>query len=252
MVPGTVTSICDYAFYDCINLTAILIGEGVTNIGYLVFGSCMSLTNITVNPLNPDYRSQAGVLFNKDQTTLIQFPGGLGGSYSIPDSVRVVGDEAFYYSANLTSLTIPDSTASFGLDAFGYCLSLTQIFVKGNAPDDDGSEFETDFNATLYYQPGTMGWDFYDGIYYFDATAEWYLPYPLILTSSPGVGVQTNQFSFTISWATNAPVVVEACTNLASSGWQPMQTNMLTTGSAYFSDPQWTNYPACFYRLRSP
>ena len=34
--------------------------------------------------------------------------------------------------------------------------------------------------------------------------------------------------------------------------WQPVQTNTLTSGSPYFSDPQWTNYPGCFYRLRSP
>jgi hypothetical protein len=64
--------------------------------------------------------------------------------------------------------------------------------------------------------------------------------------------VQTNCFGFTIAWATNISVVVEACTNLTNPVWQPVQTNMLTTDSAYFSDPQWTNYPSRFYRLRSP
>ena len=29
-------------------------------------------------------------------------------------------------------------------------------------------------------------------------------------------------------------------------------TNTLTGGTAYFGDPQWTNYPGRFYRLRSP
>jgi hypothetical protein len=62
--------------------------------------------------------------------------------------------------------------------------------------------------------------------------------------------VQTNCFSFTISWATNIAVVVEASTNLVV--WQSVQTNTLTAGSAYFSDLQWTNYPGRFYRLRSP
>jgi hypothetical protein len=64
--------------------------------------------------------------------------------------------------------------------------------------------------------------------------------------------VQTNAFGFIISWATNISVVVEVCTNLASPVWQPVQTNALTGGSSYFSDPQWTNYPGRFYRLRSP
>ena len=49
----------------------------------------------------------------------------------------------------------------------------------------------------------------------------------------------------------NIPVVVEASTNLGS-GWVPLQSVSLTNGDFYFSDPQWTNYPGRFYRLRSP
>ena len=47
-------------------------------------------------------------------------------------------------------------------------------------------------------------------------------------------------------------IVEEACTNLANPIWSPVSTNTLTGGSSYFSDPQWTNFPARFYRLRSP
>ena len=47
-------------------------------------------------------------------------------------------------------------------------------------------------------------------------------------------------------------VVVEASTNLANPIWSPLATNTLTSGSSYFSDPQWTNYPGRFYRLRWP
>lgn len=78
------------------------------------------------------------------------------------------------------------------------------------------------------------------------------LPNPLVLNNSPSFGVQTNRFGFTISWATNVPVVVEAYANLGGPVWLPVSTNTLTSGSAYFSDPQWTNYPRRFYRLRSP
>ena len=65
-------------------------------------------------------------------------------------------------------------------------------------------------------------------------------------------GGQTNQFSFNINWASGQTVVVEASSNLSNPDWQPVQTNTLTDGTAYFSDPQWTNYPNRFYRLRSP
>jgi len=65
-------------------------------------------------------------------------------------------------------------------------------------------------------------------------------------------GVRTNQFGFTVTWASGLVIVVEACTNLAIPDWSPLQTNTLSSDSLYFSDPQWTNYPARFYRFRSP
>ena len=76
------------------------------------------------------------------------------------------------------------------------------------------------------------------------------LPYPVILASGASFGVRTNAFGFIISWTTNASVVVEACTNLATT-WSSVATNTLTDGWSHFSDPEWINSPARFYRLRS-
>jgi len=69
---------------------------------------------------------------------------------------------------------------------------------------------------------------------------------------SAGFGVQSNEFGFTITGASNLAVVVEASSNLVNSAWVPLSTNTLTGGSSYFSDPQWTNFPGRFYRLNSP
>jgi hypothetical protein len=75
-------------------------------------------------------------------------------------------------------------------------------------------------------------------------------------TSDPNFGMRTNQVGFSITGATNLVTVVEACTNLVNPVWSPVGTNTLAGplagGSSYFSDPQWTNYPARFFRLRSP
>ena len=79
----------------------------------------------------------------------------------------------------------------------------------------------------------------------------WFLPNPLIL-SKPSFGVETNAFGFVVSWATNLSVVVEGCTNLATSNWSPISTNALTSGWFYFSDPDWTHYTSRLYRIRSP
>jgi hypothetical protein len=59
-------------------------------------------------------------------------------------------------------------------------------------------------------------------------------------------------FRFNITWASGMVIVVDACTNLANPTWSPLQTNTLIGGSLYFSDPEWTNYPGRFCRLRSP
>lgn len=76
--------------------------------------------------------------------------------------------------------------------------------------------------------------------------------YPLILNNGPGFNFQADGCSFTISWATNPSVIVQACTNLANPIWTPVTTNTLTGGTSYFSDSQWTNYPGRFYRIRLP
>ncbi|MGD0263240.1 MAG: hypothetical protein ABSD29_26035 [Verrucomicrobiota bacterium] len=62
--------------------------------------------------------------------------------------------------------------------------------------------------------------------------------------------MQANQFGFNITGSSNLVIVVEACTNLDNPVWTPLQTFTLTGSPVYFSDPQWTNYPARFYRLR--
>jgi len=95
--------------------------------------------------------------------------------------------------------------------------------------------------------PGTTGWG---AMFAYLPTELWFLPNPVILNGEPNFGVQPGGFSFTISWATNVSVVVEAATNLANPVWIPVSTNTLTGGTNYFSDPQWTNYPRRFYRVQ--
>lgn len=66
-----------------------------------------------------------------------------------------------------------------------------------------------------------------------------------------GFGVVSNRFGFNINWANGMVVVVDACLDLANPAWFALQTNILTNGTAYFGDPEWTNFPGRFYRLRS-
>jgi hypothetical protein len=251
-IPNSVTIIGEAAFSGT-NLTSVTIPNSVINIGSDAFSDCSSLVAITVDSANPNYSSIGGVLFDKGQKTLIQYPRAkTGASYTIPYTVTSIGFDAFFdCSSSLTSVTIPGSVTNIGDFAFDVCLGLTNVFFEGNAPavgrhvfDDNGRPPLFD-PATAYYLPGTTVWDStFAGI----PTALWTLPYPLILNNN--LGVRSNQFGFTVSWATNLSVVVEASTDLNNPKWSPLTTNALSGGTFYFSDPQWGNYPSQFYRVR--
>ena len=95
-IPNSVTSIGEYAFSFCQGLTSITIPNSVTYIGNRAFYFCLGLTSFNVDSNNPNYDSADGVLFNKNRTTLIQYPfGNTNASYTIPNSVTSIGNEAF-------------------------------------------------------------------------------------------------------------------------------------------------------------
>jgi hypothetical protein len=245
-IPNSVTNIGINAFAACTGLTNVMIGSGVTNLGGGPFMLCFNLAVITVDVLNPVYSSMDGVVFNKSQTTLFQCPMGKAGSYTIPNSVTNIGLAAFFKCGKLTSVAIPNSTTRIGDYALENCTSLTGVYFLGNAPNVGLDVFRNDQYAIVYYLPGTTGWGPTFGG---RPTVLWN---PQIKTSGATFGMRTNRFGFTITGTTNVPIMVVASTNLAGGTWVPLQNCTLTNGSVYFSDPEWTNYPGRFYRLRSP
>jgi len=128
-IPNSVTTIKAFAFSHCGSLKSVMIPNSVTDIDSNVFFICNNLTAINVETNNPNYCSVEGVLFNKDKTTLIQYPVGKQGTYTIPDCVRIVGNGAFEWCSGLTSVTIPDSVTYIGCDTFAHCTSLTSVTI---------------------------------------------------------------------------------------------------------------------------
>ena len=147
---------------------------------------------------------------------------------------------------SLTSVTIPSSVNIILQEAFFNC-PFTAVYFKGDAPaNPDPPIFSGGSSTTMYHLPGTFGWgSTFDN----SPTAIWQ---PWMQTGDAALGALTNEFRFNIIWASGMAVVVEACTNLGNPIWVPIGTNTLASDSSYFSDPQWTNCPARFYRLRSP
>ena len=270
-ISARVGRIMSFAFDDCTNVTGFYFQYNAPSIGNLsVFGDDSNAT-VYYHPGTTGWSQTFGGLptaqwlvsygftftTNNGAITITGYTGnGYSGDVIIPYTtnglpVTSIGGQAFYDCNDITSITTPNSITSIGNAAFYSCTRLTSVYCLGNSPTptDDSSAFLYDSNPTVYYLPGTTGWGAtFDGV----PTAPWILSYPTILNFEPYFGVQTNQFGFIISWATNTPVVVEASTDLSNPVWTPVATNTLTGGASYFSDSQWTNYPGRFYRLRSP
>jgi Flp pilus assembly protein protease CpaA len=383
-IGSSVTTIGPYAFAHCFRLSSVAIPNSVTTIGDGVLTDCTDLINISVEQSNPAYSSLNGVLFDKPQAKLLQFPAGQGGTYNIPDSVTTIGVLAFGSCTGLTGVTIPNSVTTIGLyafsdcerlaevtipngvtaiedgtfnwctgltgvtlptslttvgeSAFNYCLSLSSltvpdsvtrigaeafkdcgslrsvtignsvttlgngafsgcyrltsvtipdsvtsigvsafnscngltivtvgnsvttladaafsgcsglngIFFRGNAPSAGSSAFFQANDATVFYLTDSSGWN---ATFADRPTAVWH---PQIQIGGADFGVKAGQFGFTMNWASGRTVVVEATSDLTQPVWTPVSTNTLAAGTAYFSDPQWVNYPSRLYRLRMP
>ncbi len=264
-IPSSVISIKEAAFSQCPSLTNVMILDGVISIGRLAFSGCTNLANITIPNSVTGIGSRAFTgcsslvsISIPDGVTEIPHGTDLFGMFSrctsltnvtIGNSVTNIGQYAFLGCTSLSRITIPDDVHSIWYGVFRDCTNLSSVYFQGNVPSGSSFPFSDvgGSRPTVYYLPGTTGWGRTFGG---RPTALWVRPNPVILSGS--VGIQTNQLGFTISWATNNSVVVEASTTLTNPTWSPVATNTLSGGTAYFSDSQWTNYPTRFYRVRSP
>jgi hypothetical protein len=185
-IPASVTNIEYEAFYHCTRLDSITIPSSVTSIGNAVFGDCRRLTAIMVDADNPAYSSADGVLFDKDKTTLIEYPAGKERSITLPASVTSIGEfnnrtcltaimvdpgnvtyssvDGILFDKNTTrliqcpggkdgSITLPKSVASIGDRAFLGCDLLKKILVDaGNASYSSADGVLFDKNKTRLIQ----------------------------------------------------------------------------------------------------
>ena len=129
-IPNSVISIGSSAFSNCSSLGTVSIGSGVTSIGNRALFDCSSLSNINVDINNNYYSSIDGVLFNKIQDTIIQYPMNKPtATYIVPDSVTTINNEAFYNCSYLENITLPEGLTAISEYAFYGCTGLVEITI---------------------------------------------------------------------------------------------------------------------------
>ncbi len=127
-IPNSVTVIGKYAFASCESLMSVTIGESVTSIGNGAFGACKSLEKFEGKWASEDNRC----LIVND--TLRFFAQGGMPSYSIPNGVTAIGNDAFVRCTALESVTIGEGVTSIGKSAFFSCENLKSVTACNPTP----------------------------------------------------------------------------------------------------------------------
>ena len=114
-LPKDATTLEKDAFMGCTSLTKIEIPASINSI--LPSSACTSLENICVSGANPNYQSKDGVLLNGDGTTILWFPMGKKGEYSLPSSITSIGKYAFKECC-IEKFILPDGLMEIGQGTF--------------------------------------------------------------------------------------------------------------------------------------
>ena len=161
-ISDTVTNIGQYAFSGCSKLTTITIPKSVVTMetysnftGYWTFAGCSALTRIKVDPDNPAFSSIDGSVYNKEENELLICPPGKSGSYTAPGGVQFVGSHAFELS-QLTDVVLQWGVYTIGEWAFSYCKQLTSVTLPATVNKIEEFAFIMSPNLKDIYYGGTM------------------------------------------------------------------------------------------------
>ena len=168
IIEDGITSISQYSFYDCENLTEVSIPSSIKAIGYEAFHWCHNITKVMIDGLDSwcdiDFDEEnanplqfgADLYINGVKQTQIKIPEGITEikpyvfsrnwnnneskasitSILLPDTVTTIGENAFAYNY-LQSINIPDSVLTIGTEAFaGNDFSTIEISENVNVIDD--------------------------------------------------------------------------------------------------------------------
>lgn len=140
-LPDSLLFIGGGAFANCVELQRVSLGSGLRYMESNPFAGCESLQGIRVSRENRYFSDRDGVLMTADEKTLLQYPAGRGGEYTIPASVNRIAPSAFSYCGTLTAIHIPSTVETIGESAFYGCEVLTCVEMAEGVTEIGDSAF---------------------------------------------------------------------------------------------------------------
>lgn len=156
-LPDSITSIGDYAFYSCGELSGIVLPSSLQSIGAYSFAFCDALESISI-PQGVDTVSE-NAFVGCNALSVVELAEG----------VRAIGDFAFYSCPSLSAINLPTSLETIGLGAFFNDTALVSIDVPQGVTEVGGSAFKGCSSLQRISLPASVtkiGTSAFDGISY--------------------------------------------------------------------------------------
>ena len=131
-IPSTVKNIASNSIYGWLNMTRVTIPASVTTVEFDAFVSNTAMTTLVVDSGNPNYATDGKALMNKDKTKIIEFCAEATTRYTVPSTVKTIGEYAFANCSKLYRVEIPDTVTTMGEGAFFNCTGLTEVELSDN------------------------------------------------------------------------------------------------------------------------
>ncbi|MBR5656173.1 MAG: leucine-rich repeat domain-containing protein [Prevotella sp.] len=116
------TTIDDFAFYNCASLTSVKFPTGVTEIGESAFAEDANLKEAL---LPSGVRTISKMAFFRCRNLA---------NVTLPNGLATIGANAFFYCDNLKSVTIPASVTSIGEGAFAMLATRPDVYCRATTP----------------------------------------------------------------------------------------------------------------------
>ena len=149
-----VVTIGDRAFYGCSLLEKVIIGKNVESIGTDAFRNLTFNKAFVVDKNNKYYSEMDGLLYNKNQTVLYQYPSSYDGEFGLPNTLLNIEPYAFAGS-KVYSVVLPNSVITIGDSAFKDCVYLTNLQLS-NSLEEIGDYFAYNTNLSNLTIPASV------------------------------------------------------------------------------------------------